>query len=143
LINAVVAPYQQQGHSIYLCLAQMPHLPLRRVSIKRMLVNLIENALRYGETGIEVTAAVVDDVATPYVSISVLDRGEGIDPDDLQRIFNPFIRGDQARGGPGAGLGLAIVKRIAAQHGGRVELQNRVGGGLAATVCLPIAVQEE
>lgn len=143
LISSVVAPYQQQGHGIHLCLAQMPRLPLRRVSIKRMLVNLLENALRYGETGIEVTASVVHDVATPYVAISVLDRGAGIDPDNLQRIFNPFIRGDQARGGPGAGLGLAIVKRIAAQHGGRVELQNRVGGGLAATVCLPIAGHDD
>ena len=76
------------------------------------------------------------------MAISVLDRGPGLDPEDLQRIFNPFYRGDQARGGQGAGLGLAIVQRIAAQHGGKVELQNRAGGGLDATVCLPIAVHE-
>ena len=143
LISSVVAPYKQQGHAIRLRLETMPRLPLRRVSIKRMLVNLLENALRYGETGIEVIASVVQEEQASYISISVLDRGKGLDPDDLQRIFNPFIRGDQARGGPGAGLGLAIVKRIAAQHGGRVELQNRTGGGLAATVWLPIASHAE
>jgi two-component system osmolarity sensor histidine kinase EnvZ len=107
-----------------------------------MLVNLLENALRYGEQGIEVAASVVRDEHSAHVAISVLDRGPGLDPEDLQRIFNPFYRGDQARGGQGAGLGLAIVQRIAAQHGGKVELQNRAGGGLDATVCLPIAVHE-
>lgn len=55
-------------------------------------------------------------------------------------IFNPFIRGDKARGGKGTGLGLAIVKRIAAQHGGSVELRNRDGGGLEARVCLPLGL---
>ncbi len=142
LISSVVAPYIQQGHPIRLCLETMPSLGLRRVSIKRMLVNLLENALRYGEHGIEVAASVVDDEHATYVAISVLDRGPGLNPDDLQRIFNPFFRGDQARGGQGAGLGLAIVQRIAAQHGGNVELHNRAGGGLEASVRLPVTAQE-
>lgn len=142
LISAVVAPYLQQGRSIRLCLEEMPSLELRRVSIKRMLVNLLENALRYGAQGIEVAASVVSDEHSAHVVISVLDRGPGLAPEDLQRIFNPFYRGDQARGGQGAGLGLAIVQRIAAQHGGKVELQNRAGGGLEASVYLPIAVHE-
>src|SRR5690554_6652422 len=139
LITAVVAPYNHQGHDIRVCLEQIPSLPLRRVSIKRLLVNLLENALRYGGEGIEVAASVMREGPTPHVMISVLDRGEGLDPEDLQRIFNPFIRGDQARGGQGAGLGLAIVRRIAAQHGGKVELHNRAGGGLEARVQLPMA----
>lgn len=142
LISAVVAPYLQQGRSIRLCLEEMPSLELRRISIKRMLVNLLENALRYGAQGIEVAASVVSDEHAAHVVISVLDRGPGLAPEDLQRIFNPFYRGDQARGGQGAGLGLAIVQRIAAQHGGKVELQNRAGGGLEASVYLPIAVHE-
>ncbi|NQD91051.1 two-component sensor histidine kinase, partial [Pseudomonas sp. CrR25] len=75
-----------------------------------------------------------------YVVLSVLDRGAGIDPAELSSIFNPFIRGDRARGGQGAGLGLAIVKRIAALHGGSVELRNRSGGGLEARVCLPLGL---
>ena len=142
LIRAVVAPYSQQGHAIRLCLEPMPIIALRRVSMKRMLVNLLENALRYCEQGIEVAASVVDSEQTSYIALSVLDRGAGLDPNDLQNIFNPFIRGDQARGGQGAGLGLAIVKRIAAQHGGSVQLHNRAGGGLEAMVCLPIAAHD-
>lgn len=138
LISAVVTPYNQQGHAIRLCLEEMPTLSLRRVSMKRMLVNLLENALRYGGQGVEVAACVVQGAQAPYVAISVLDRGAGLNPDDLPRIFNPFIRGDEARGGQGTGLGLAIVQRIAAQHGAKVELHNRAGGGLEATVCLPI-----
>ena len=107
------------------------------MSIKRLLANLIENALRYGGNGVEVAAFVAGDHTAPYVVLSVLDRGQGIDPAELGDIFNPFIRGDRARGGKGTGLGLAIVKRIAALHGGSVELRNRSGGGLEARVCLP------
>ncbi|WP_037005670.1 ATP-binding protein, partial [Ectopseudomonas composti] len=80
------------------------------------------------------------DHNAPYVVLSVLDRGNGIDPAELDSIFNPFIRGDRARGGRGTGLGLAIVKRIAALHGGSVELRNRSGGGLEARVRLPLGL---
>src|SRR3990167_3210808 len=104
------------------------------------LLNLIENALRYGGNAVEVAVSVSGDCSAPYVVLSVLDRGTGIDPAELGSIFNPFIRGDRARGGKGAGLGLAIVRRIAALHGGSVELRNRSGGGLEARVCLPLGL---
>ncbi|WP_421682626.1 HAMP domain-containing protein [Stutzerimonas urumqiensis] len=140
LIREVVAPYNQHHEQIGLHVEPMPRLALRRVSIKRMLVNLLENALRYGGKGVEVAACVLGDRQAPYVVLSVFDRGVGIDPSELDGIFNPFIRGDRARGGKGAGLGLAIVKRIAAQHGGIVELRNREGGGLEARVSLPLGL---
>ncbi|WP_313086127.1 ATP-binding protein [Pseudomonas sp.] len=140
LVREVVAPYNQHGEQVRLCVEPMPPLPLRRVSIKRLLVNLIENALRYGGHGVEVAAHVSGDSSAPYVVLSVLDRGAGIDPQELGEIFNPFIRGDRARGGQGTGLGLAIVKRIASQHGGVIELRNREGGGLEARVSLPLGL---
>ncbi|HCJ31149.1 MAG TPA: two-component sensor histidine kinase, partial [Pseudomonas sp.] len=140
LVREVVAPYNQYGECVRLCVEPMPPLALRRVSIKRLLVNLIENALRYGGHGVEVAAHVSGDSSAPYVVLSVLDRGVGIDPGELGEIFNPFIRGDRARGGQGAGLGLAIVKRIASQHGGVIELRNREGGGLEARVSLPLGL---
>lgn len=140
LIHDLVAPYNQAQVQVRLCLEAMPALPLRRVSIKRLLTNLIENALRYGTDGVEVAAYVTGKCGAPYVVLSVLDRGMGIDPAELAQLFNPFIRGDKARGGKGAGLGLAIVKRIAALHGGSVELLNRSGGGVEARVCLPIGL---
>lgn len=140
LIREVVAPYNQKQEQVSLFLEAVPPFPLRRVSIKRLLVNLIENALRYGGSGLEIVLSVADDHSAPYVVLSVLDRGPGIDPSELDNIVNPFIRGDSARGGQGAGLGLAIVKRIASLHGGSVELRNRTGGGLEARICLPLGL---
>ncbi|MDE1168541.1 MAG: ATP-binding protein [Pseudomonas sp.] len=140
LIQDVVAPYNQQQEHVRLCLEPIPPFPLRRVSFKRMLNNLIGNALNHAGDGVEVAAYVSGDNSAPYVVLSVLDRGAGIDPSELAGIFDPFIRGDRARGGKGTGLGLAIVKRIAAMHGGNVELRNRSGGGLEARVRLPLGL---
>lgn len=140
LIREVVAPYNQKQEQVSLFLEAVPAFPLRRVSIKRLIVNLIENALRYGGSAVEIVLSVADDHSAPYVVLSVLDRGTGIDPSELGNIVNPFIRGDRARGGQGAGLGLAIVKRIASLHGGSVELRNRTGGGLEARICLPLGL---
>ncbi len=140
LIREVVAPYNQHGERVRLCLQVLPEVSLRRVSIKRLLTNLIENALRYGGDAVEVAASLGGEETAPYLVLSVLDRGQGIDPAELASIFNPFIRGDRARGGRGTGLGLAIVRRIAALHGGSVDLRNREGGGLEARVCLPLGL---
>lgn len=140
VIGEVVAPYNQKQETVRLCLEPVPQVSLRRVSLKRLLVNLIENALRYAGSAVEVAVSISGDPSAPYMVISVLDRGPGINPQELASIFNPFIRGDRARGGQGAGLGLAIVKRIAALHGGSVELRNRSGGGLEARVCLPLGL---
>lgn len=140
LIREVVAPYNQKQEQVRLCLEPVPAFALRRVSIKRLIVNLIENALRYAGGEVEIALSVGGDSNAPYVVLSVLDRGTGIAPSEMSNIFNPFIRGDRARGGQGAGLGLAIVKRIAALHGGSVELRNRSGGGLEARICLPLGL---
>ncbi|MDD0976739.1 ATP-binding protein [Pseudomonas fontis] len=140
LVREVVAPFNQPVERVRLCLEPIPPFPLRRVSVKRLLNNLIGNALYHAGKGVEVAAYVSGDNSAPYVVLSVLDRGAGIDPDELEGIFNPFIRGDRARSGKGTGLGLAIVKRIAAQHGGNVELRNRSGGGIEARVRLPLGL---
>ena len=140
LIGEVVSPYNQHQEQVRLCLEELPPCSLRRVSFKRLLVNLIDNALRYGGEGVEVAASVAGGCSAPYLSISVLDRGPGLAPGELDALFNPFIRGDSARGGTGSGLGLAIVRRIAALHGASVELRNRAGGGLEARVCLPLGL---
>lgn len=141
LVSETLAPYNQSGERVRLCLESIPPFPLRRVSLKRLLTNLVENALNHGGgDAVEVVASLAGDQAAPYVVLSVLDRGAGIDPAELECIFNPFIRGDRARGGRGTGLGLAIVRRIAALHGGSVELRNRTGGGLEARVRLPLGL---
>ncbi|BAP42124.1 ATP-binding protein [Pseudomonas sp. 21LCFQ02] len=140
LVREVVEPFNSDDEHIRVCLEPIPPFALRRLSMKRLLTNLIGNAMHHAGTGIEVAAYVSGDNGAPYVVLSVLDRGAGIDPSELEIIFNPFIRGDRARSGKGTGLGLAIVKRIAAMHGGNVELRNRSGGGLEARVRLPLGL---
>lgn len=140
LISEVVAPFNQGHDNVRLCLEPLPAMPLHRVSFKRLLANLVENALRYGGSGVEVSSSLFGGPSSPYVVISVLDRGPGIDPSEMREVFNPFIRGDRARTSKGTGLGLAIVQRIAAQHGGSVELLNRAGGGLEARLRLPLGL---
>ena len=140
LVREVAAPYNQNEERVHLRLEPIQPFPLRRVSMKRLLNNLIGNALNHAGTDVEVAAYVSGDTNAPYVVLSVMDRGAGIDPSELEAIFNPFTRGDRARGGKGTGLGLAIVKRIASMHGGNVELRNRSGGGLEARVRLPLGL---
>ncbi|WPO99737.1 ATP-binding protein [Pseudomonas sp. HR96] len=140
LVRDTVLPFNQPEQRVRLNLAPIPPFPLRRVGIKRLLNNLIGNALYHAGSDVEVAACVSGDANAPYVVLSVLDRGNGIDPAELAGIFDPFIRGDKARTGKGTGLGLAIVKRIAAMHGGNVELRNRAGGGLEARVRLPLGL---
>ncbi|WP_025128473.1 ATP-binding protein [Pseudomonas sp. PH1b] len=140
LVREVAAPYNQNEERVHLRLEPIQPFPLRRVSMKRLLNNLIGNALNHAGTEVEVAAYLSGDTNAPYVVLSVMDRGAGIDPSELEAIFNPFTRGDRARGGKGTGLGLAIVKRIAAMHGGNVELRNRPDGGLEARVRLPLGL---
>lgn len=110
-----------------------PDVPLRYVAMKRVLANLIQNALRYSQGNIEVITGHEKD----YVYLIVSDEGEGIPEADIEHLFQPFTQGDKARGTEGSGLGLAIIKRIVDTHGGRVELSNKPTGGLQAKVYLP------
>ncbi|NJC69310.1 two-component sensor histidine kinase [Planosporangium thailandense] len=99
--------------------------------------NLVENAVAYSpeHTRVTVRAQRTDD----GVEISVIDQGIGIEPRDLDRIFERFYRADKARSRAtgGTGLGLAIVKHIATNHAGRVEVHSTVGVGSTFTLRLP------
>lgn len=97
--------------------------------------NLIENAILHAGAGkwlgISVTAG------ASFANVEVTDRGEGIPPDDLPRVFEKFYRrkGTRQRG---TGLGLAIVRRIIDDHGGRVDISSVVGQGTTVRVSLPV-----
>lgn len=117
-------------------IAAVPVLMLRPLALQRLVDNLIQNAAKHGGGEILVRTA----TAGGEVTLSVLDRGPGIPPGDIERLKEPFTRRDEARSGrSGAGLGLAIVARIAKVHGARFDLAPREGGGLAATVAFPVA----
>ena len=102
----------------------------------RMLMNLIENAHRYGKPPVEIALRRDGAIA----EIDVLDAGKGVALADVERLKQPFVRGDQARGGAmGAGLGLALVERLAQWHGGSFDLLQRASGGTIARLRLPLA----
>ncbi|MFP3853778.1 MAG: sensor histidine kinase [Anaerolineales bacterium] len=94
-----------------------------REQARRALGNVMHNAIKFAEDDgvVELKVAAVDD----QVVLSVVDQGPGLSPEDLDRIFERFYRGDRARGTPGTGLGLAIARHIMGAHGGRIWAENR------------------
>jgi two-component system, OmpR family, osmolarity sensor histidine kinase EnvZ len=107
---------------------------LPAVDLDRILSNLIENALTYGEPPVEVSSALVDG---RYV-LQVRDHGAGVPEEDLHRVQRPFVRLDAARSGEAhCGLGLAIVRRLVRHHGGAMEVSNAAQGGLVVTMSFP------
>ncbi|MEO1347192.1 MAG: PAS domain S-box protein [Cyanobacteria bacterium J06635_15] len=130
-----------------------PHLPDLWVDERRIiqvLINLLNNAVKFTPEGGRITLAVsrpqpsansdaADSLSQNYLRIAVIDTGIGIAPDDINKLFQPFIQIDSAlnRNYEGTGLGLALVKRIVECHGGQVGLTSQVGGGSHFTIDLP------
>ncbi|MDS7965857.1 ATP-binding protein [Acinetobacter sp. ABJ_C1_1] len=112
----------------------VPIIPARSLSLKRLIANLINNAKRYGAEPIELSAKVENE----HILITVADHGEGIPEDQIEELMQPFVRGDSARTIQGSGLGLAIVKRIVDIHQGEIQIHNREQGGLEVVISLPI-----
>ena len=140
-INALVAEVvhselQHQRTIIFKSNPSIGKIPLSSVAIKRVITNMIGNALRYSEDDIEVLSYFNSN--KKYVVIAVNDKGPGIPESELESVFEPFKQGDAARGSEGSGLGLAIIKRIIDMHDGKVKLENRPEGGLSAQIYLPI-----
>jgi len=106
-------------------------------SLRMLLGNLVDNALRYTPAGGRVDVELANDPATGNVVISVSDNGPGIPEPERERVFERFHRlaGSET---PGSGLGLAIVRQVAHLHGGRVELDTSATGGLLVRVVLPL-----
>jgi two-component system osmolarity sensor histidine kinase EnvZ len=108
-------------------------LRFARMSVRRAIANLIDNALRHAGEPVEVASFAKDGRAV----VEVRDRGPGIPAEETERLKRPFTRLDRARGGrSGSGLGLAIVDRVARAHGGSLQLLPREGGGLVARLTL-------
>ncbi|KHO16549.1 histidine kinase [Acinetobacter baumannii] len=112
----------------------VPIIPARSLSLKRLIANLINNAKRYGAEPIELSAKVENE----HILITVADNGEGIPEDQIEELMQPFVRGNSARTIQGSGLGLAIVKRIVDIHQGEIQIHNREQGGLEVIISLPI-----
>jgi two-component system osmolarity sensor histidine kinase EnvZ len=112
-------------------------LCVRPLALKRIVSNLVDNAVRYGAgQPIDIEYRLADGL----VEIYILDRGPGIPEHEREAVFRPFYRLEPSRSSStgGSGLGLAIVRQIAAANGWSVELLPREGGGTAACVRVPL-----
>ncbi len=133
LAKSVAAATEKLETEVVLDLRPLPEHSFKPLALKRLLINLVENAIRYGREPITIAT----DYDKHNLYLMVLDEGDGIDEDQLDELFQPFKRGDSSRQGKGTGLGLAIVRRTALLHEGEVELRNRPEGGVEARLTLP------
>jgi signal transduction histidine kinase len=112
-------------------------------ALRQVLLNLVDNAVKYGPDGQAVTVAVLPPRAEPAaltltVTLTVDDQGPGIAAPDRRRIWKPFVRlGDRGGATGGSGLGLAVVRDLVRRHGGRVDVTRAPGGGARFVVELP------
>jgi two-component system sensor histidine kinase KdpD len=116
--------------------ANLPLIRADAAQLERAFANLLENAARFsGQERVSVRARVVGD----RLMVRVVDRGPGIPPEELERIFEAFHRAPGQRGGhAGSGLGLAIVKGFVEANGGRVWAESLPGQGTSVVVSLPV-----
>lgn len=134
LLESLQADMQESGHAVSLQGRAMAPYLARPLALKRLLANLIENAIKYGSRA----TVSIEDTAT-QLQIVIADEGPGIAEDQLEHVFEPFYRieGSRNRETGGVGLGLAVARDIARAHGGELVLRNHPGGGLNAILTLP------
>ena len=136
-VAEVLRPYlKDKGFDLVLDVPEtLPACNFDKDGLTQVLVNLIDNAVKYGETEVRLEAEARDG----DVVLRVLDRGPGVPADEREKIFEPFQRGTGVAGGGGSGLGLALVKHYATAHQGRIEVAARDGGGAVFALHVPRA----
>jgi two-component system sensor histidine kinase KdpD len=115
---------------------ELPAVRVDSRQIERVLVNLIENALKYSPSAERVHLRVA--ATSSELLVRVIDRGPGVPPSESQRIFTPFQRGSGVERVRGAGLGLAIAQGFAEANGGRIWLESHEGQGATFVLALPV-----
>ncbi|MZQ84462.1 HAMP domain-containing protein [Paenibacillus sp. 5J-6] len=108
----------------------LPPVTIMPQEMKRVLANILGNAIRHSPAGGSITIK-VEQLATPYLKLLIQDQGQGIEEKDADKIFDRFYRSDPSRTrvSGGAGLGLAIAKSIVQLHGGTIGMDSRAGQG--------------
>lgn len=135
LVQVVVDEFGEEGAAFEERSYEDSTVVAQPTALKRALRNVLGNAVKYGRSPwVEVLCRGNEAI------IVVGDSGPGVAPSDLERVFEPFFRGDEARAaGEGSGLGLPTAKAIAEAHGGRLEMQSVQGIGTVVKLTLPTA----
>jgi signal transduction histidine kinase len=138
LLDSLVCDYQDAGQKIRLDGRIGASLLTRPHALRRILMNLIDNALKFAHD-VELSVQTETDGG---ISIAVLDRGPGIPTGELEAVLRPFYRieASRNRNSGGTGLGLAIAHQLAQALGAKLALSNRDGGGLEVRLSLPATV---
>ena len=130
-----------ETHQVHLRVSHDDSIPLKADPdrLKQVILNLVDNALRYTPPDGSVTLSARLDPSAGMARIQVQDTGSGIPPEDIPHIFDRFYRGDlsRARTSGNTGLGLAIARAIVQAHGGTIEVQSTPGSGACFTLMLP------
>jgi len=121
--------------------SDLPDIFIDRIRIGQVLINLCENAARYSDPGSQV---IVDAFRSDgSIIISVIDKGEGISPEHLERVFERFYRiNSKSHFNSGIGLGLPICRGIVEAHGGEIRVESKIGQGSRFSISLPVAEKE-
>jgi two-component system, OmpR family, sensor histidine kinase KdpD len=116
--------------------ADLPLVPLDSVLIEQVLINVLDNAIKYTppDSPLALSAWTTDGAVT----VEVADQGAGLPPGEEQRVFDKFYRAQRPGASSGAGLGLTICRGILEAHGGHIWAENRPGGGTALRFTLPL-----
>ncbi|MEJ8570252.1 ATP-binding protein [Microbaculum marinum] len=140
LVDSLAADLVEIGYDVEVSAEGVrPVVRGRTVALRRAIRNVIENAVRYGGHA-RVTVSVPDGAAPREALIVIEDEGPGLPDAELERVFEPFVRGETSRSRQtgGIGLGLAVARTIFRSHGGDIRLRNREEGGLQAVLSLPV-----
>lgn len=136
LLSTIVDDHADAGQDV--AFADAPRLvyPCRPVALRRAVSNLITNAVQYGERA---SVTLEDGAHGPVIAVE--DDGPGIPPEQMDEVFQPFVRleSSRSRDTGGVGLGLSIARSIVLAHGGELRIMNRAGKGLRAEIHLPRA----
>jgi signal transduction histidine kinase len=135
LFESMVADYEDAGHAVRIEGRVGMPVVTRPHALRRILANLVDNALKYGAAGVRLCVQPEGD----RLVVAVIDDGPGIPEDQLEAVMQPFYRveGSRNRDSGGTGLGLAIAQQLASAMGARLALRNRAEGGLEARLELP------
>ena len=134
LLQSLVDDLAEQGQAVALAEAAPARVRAHPAALRRIVDNLVGNALRHGGEARLSMQRVENGVA-----LCVDDDGPGIPPEQIEQAFQPWVRLGTGTAGSGHGLGLAIARDLAERDGGRLTLANRAEGGLRATLVLPAA----